>query len=890
MASNTHQRKQFKMKTLDQAVQISRLIEQDWDFADSTTSDHRYKLHPYPARFIPEIPRELIKSMGIPEGTAVLDPFSGSGTTAIEAQRLGYPAYGIDLNPIATLISSVLARGPYLGLLDRANQMVSEAKSQSAYERPDIPNLDHWFKGRFIKSISSLIVQIDKLADEETRNALRFALSANLVKASNQDSDTRYAAVDKSYTVQHFHHDFLRTCKQLEELLSLGGTEPCQFFTQDSRTFSYESLEREVGLVITSPPYPNAYEYWLYHKYRMWWLGFDPLAVKEAEIGARPKYYKKNPETPEDFTANISSIVEGINTRLHRDGSLCWVVGSSFIHGEEIDNATLITEAHERHGLQLQCRIGRSIRLGRKSFNLSNSRQTKEEILVFRQRRLSPRATYRLYYHPYQYFPYEKKLAKREILNLGKIACFVEKEDSVEVSFSKKNGTHPEHLVYFSAVSNGKSPMRPTQQALLERAAAKGNRQATRYSVHGLHEYKGKFNPQIVRGILNTLGFRNGEKVLDPFCGSGTTLVECALEGRHSFGTDINPLAVFLANTKVQTLSLDPDDIDHAFGKLIDHLKDSVVPESQNSEREQYLQKWFLPEYFRFIESARVSATTLDEKCKNLVLALLSDMLREYSEQEPADLRIRRRKSPYPNKPILENLEYRMMQFSSLYRKSFEVVGKIESPNCAHCLSNSTPIGLRDLIDKVGLFDGIVSSPPYATALPYIDTQRLSLVWLSLLGPSELLKKEAELTGSRELNKKALDENNAMILQNYDELPESAVGLCGDLLNRLGVNDGFRRKATPALLYRYFVAMKSSLLSNWDALKKGGKLCYLLGTNQTTIAGNKTVIETPQLISDIGESLGYTIQKPIDLEVYKRYGMHSKNAVKNEQLILLEKP
>lgn len=880
------------MNNLSQSAKIAQLVEQDWDFADSTTTDQRYRIHPYPARFIPEIPRELIKSIGVPAHTAVLDPFSGSGTTAIEAQRIGHPAYGVDLNPIATLISSVLAKGPYSGLVDKADRMVSETKSLKSYERPDIPNLDHWFKVPFIKSISSLMLQIDKLADGEDRDALRFALSANLVKASNQDSDTRYAAVEKSYTVELFHRDFLRTCKQLEELAQLGGNQPCEFFTEDSRTFNYEGLEREIGLVVTSPPYPNAYEYWLYHKYRMWWLGFDPLAVKEAEIGARPKYFRKNPETPEDFMNNISSIVGGISTRLHPKGNLCWVVGSSMIHGVEIDNASLLVEAHEKHGLKPLCQLGRSIRMGKKSFNLSNSRQTKEEILVFGYQKAPPKSTYRIYYHPYQYFPYEKKLAKREVLNLGKIAKFIEKEDSVEVGYSQMNGTKPEHLVYYSAYSNGKTPMQPTQQSLLEKVAAKGNRQATRYSVHGLHEYKGKFNPQIVRGILNTLGFHNGERVLDPFCGSGTTLVECALEGRDAHGTDINPLAAFLANTKVQTLSLSPTEIDRSFERFLDLVNHSkpITTEEPRSDRNDYLEKWFLPEFLTTIESCRIAALRENTKCKNLMMVLLSDLLRDYSEQEPADLRIRRRKSPYPKKSFLKAVENKLFEFSSLYRRSYEVVGNIDSRNTAYCISNSKTESYTKWSQDIGKFDAMVSSPPYATALPYIDTQRLSIVWLSLLEPAELMRKEAELTGSRELNKKGVENHNSMILENSAKLPVTTTALCRDLLNRLGPKDGFRRVATPALLYRYFVSMKSSLESSWGALKSGGKLCYLLGTNQTTIGGKKTVIETPQLIADIGESLGYIVEKPIDLEVYKRYGMHAKNAVKNEQLILLTKP
>ena len=54
------------------------------------------------------------------------------------------------------------------------------------------------------------------------------------------------------------------------------------------------------GRLVTSPPYPNAYEYWLYHKYRMYWLGFDPIPIRENEIGARPHYFKTNHQDETD--------------------------------------------------------------------------------------------------------------------------------------------------------------------------------------------------------------------------------------------------------------------------------------------------------------------------------------------------------------------------------------------------------------------------------------------------------------------------------------------------------------------------------------------------------------------------------------------------------------
>lgn len=81
----------------------------------------------------------------------------------------------------------------------------------------------------------------------------------------------------------------------------------------------------------------------------------------------------------------------------------------------------------------------------------------------------------------------------------------------------------------------------------------------TGYATHGLFPYRGKFHPQMVRGILNALGLRPGMTVLDPMAGSGTTLVEAALMGINSIGIDVNPFARYLAAIKIDALSLADD-------------------------------------------------------------------------------------------------------------------------------------------------------------------------------------------------------------------------------------------------------------------------------------------------------------------------------------------
>ena len=83
----------------------------NWSFSDAETGFLTHGLHPYPAKFIPQIPGYCIRLLSAP-GELVLDPFGGSGTTALEAIRLGRRALSIDANPVGTLICYRLAGSP----------------------------------------------------------------------------------------------------------------------------------------------------------------------------------------------------------------------------------------------------------------------------------------------------------------------------------------------------------------------------------------------------------------------------------------------------------------------------------------------------------------------------------------------------------------------------------------------------------------------------------------------------------------------------------------------------------------------------------------------------------------------------------------------------------
>jgi len=91
------------------------------------------------------------------------------------------------------------------------------------------------------------------------------------------------------------------------------------------------------------------------------------------------------------------------------------------------------------------------------------------------------------------------------------------------------------------------------KEALEDRDFAKAD---TSYLTHGLHEYPARMIPQIAQRLI-TLYTQEGDTLLDPFCGSGTTLVEARLSNRSAVGNDINPLATLLIKVKSTPLDFE---------------------------------------------------------------------------------------------------------------------------------------------------------------------------------------------------------------------------------------------------------------------------------------------------------------------------------------------
>ncbi len=354
----------------------------DWDFSDRTAGSGIESIHPYPAKFIPDIPATLLNIIPLQKNTIVLDPFVGSGTTLVECQRRGISSVGIDLNPIACLI----ARAKTAPLPQNLDAVLDDVVRRSFRKRariPSIPNLDHWFTSGVQRVVASLAAAIED-APIVYRDILRLGLSSILVRVSNQESDTRYAAIEKQIDPPTVITFFQTAVRRILVALSKRDYDlaPATVIEHDTLTINPRTIGRRVGAIITSPPYPNAYEYWLYHKYRMYWLGFDPVAVKEKEIGARAHFFKVNHHTADNFVVQMQQTFTLIDKVLVVGGYVAFVVGRSRIHGKTINNADIIEAVASDYSFSRAFSAERTIAATRKSFNLSHANIKTETLLV----------------------------------------------------------------------------------------------------------------------------------------------------------------------------------------------------------------------------------------------------------------------------------------------------------------------------------------------------------------------------------------------------------------------------------------------------------------------------------------------------------------------------
>jgi len=253
----------------------------------------------------------------------------------------------------------------------------------------------------------------------------------------------------------------------------------------------------------------------------------------------------------------------------------------------------------------------------------------------------------------------------------------------------------------------------------------------TGYLTHSAHRYSGKFIPQIARQAIDMLT-RPGDLIVDPYCGSGTTLVEAAMQGRRALGVDMSPLAVLISTVKVTPLS---EDLLRAF---VEKMQRAVQPlgaedlfgqpasprvEADPRLHDEWFTKWFQPAVLR--DLIAIHQWILDEpdaRLQRVGLVAFSDVLRRASNahQGYPNVMFDRRglERPRPGRQFLRTLKQLATAIMTLPSEVDWGAVKVQE-------GDARQLQLSDAVAQA-----VITHPPYVGSIPYAEYGALSLHWL----------------------------------------------------------------------------------------------------------------------------------------------------------------
>ena len=361
-----------------------------WNFHDEDTNEHLHTLHPYPAKFIPQIPRTAIARWS-KRGNLVYDPFCGCGTTLLEASLAGRPSIGTDNNAVAILVARAKTTLYSPADLDRLTTFARtlSARLETASPRKDLvpenKNFHYWYSNDITQRLAVLKGVIIE-EPEPNRTLLLAVFSAILVRLSYQDSDTRYVRVVKTIPASSVESTFQAKLQEvllrLPELLTRTRAKST-VEQADARAVPMIST-KSVHLIVTSPPYLNAYDYHKYHRQRLHWINGDVAFARDAEIGSHDQFTRTN-AIPEPYFEDMNQCFAEWARVLRRGGHALIIIGDAIVSGRPVKVGDRFIQLLSEQGLALEERWVRELHATKRAFNVRNSRITHEHVLLFRR-------------------------------------------------------------------------------------------------------------------------------------------------------------------------------------------------------------------------------------------------------------------------------------------------------------------------------------------------------------------------------------------------------------------------------------------------------------------------------------------------------------------------
>jgi DNA modification methylase len=378
---------------------IKNLHTLDWELEDANTRYYTHGYHPYSAKYIPQIPNRLISNF-TEKNDLVLDTFIGSGTTLVESKILGRNAIGIDVNPLACLISKVKTTTLQKSELEEISKILILLKEDildlrgntmtfNPGEKREIidnsitktlhPNISKWYHQNVIHELLTIKSRIDTVENKDVKDFLLVSLSSILRSVSNATSGfgnlmINKQALPKTRIYEKFVLIVRDMLKSMSEFNKEATNSDIRIFNHDSRRIGFIDDET-IDLVCTHPPYMAAVPYAEYQKLSLWWLGFSQYELEKRLIGGR----RSRADTPDRFFHDINMALTEMNRVLRKKKYCCIIIGNPVYNSKIWKLNDFIKKNAKDIGFVLLTEIKR------RKYRSTMGKMKEEFILIFRK-------------------------------------------------------------------------------------------------------------------------------------------------------------------------------------------------------------------------------------------------------------------------------------------------------------------------------------------------------------------------------------------------------------------------------------------------------------------------------------------------------------------------
>jgi SAM-dependent methyltransferase len=393
-------------------------------------------------------------------------------------------------------------------------------------------------------------------------------------------------------------------------------------------------------------------------------------------------------------------------------------------------------------------------------------------------------------------------------------------------------------------------------------------------ATHLIHPYPAKLLAQIPYFFLRyTKLSRSGDRVLDPFCGSGTVLLESLLLGRRALGADANPLARLIS--RVKTSASDPAALRTAARRLLARVPATTDLEPPDVVNLAY---WYTPSVVRQLNRIRVAVMrTRDPAARDFFAVTFSACARRVSLADPRlSVPVRLRPERYaPDHWLAARSRARLQElqrcdvlgvFAGLLEQNLRRLAALGAALPRNAKLDAVPIShdARRLLDDEdkALADGavqlVLTSPPYVGAQKYVRASSLSIGWLSLAGARGLRALE-----DRNIGREHFTAWTALAV------PSTGVPAADRMLRDIRRENPLRAHIAAT----YLVEMREALRESSRVLAPGGHMVLVAANN--TVCGRE--FRTQAYLRSIAEQLGLTTRLRLTDDIRSRGLMTRRN-------------